>query len=136
MTDGGATEPKLSKRWIRRARGGPPEGWISKTAPDVLGDGILAPESGPRTHMCRRVEHRTSKKSGTWRCVDVCFPAGFPLMCRSASCASESEVSGRRRAGQKKSLAAARRSDGGGGGGFRKENKVTERKHSHRKKNN
>ena len=36
------------KKWIRKARGGPSEGWISKTALDELGDGIAAPESGSR----------------------------------------------------------------------------------------
>ena len=57
-TDGGAAEPKWSKRWIRRARGGPSEGWISKTAPDKPGDGISVPKSGPRASAwnagCRR----------------------------------------------------------------------------------
>ena len=42
-------------------------------------------------------------------------------------------VFGWRRAGRKKSP-AARRFDGGGDGGFRKKNKVTGRKHGHRKK--
>ena len=126
----------MSKRWIRRARGGPPEGWISKTTSDEPGDGILAPESGPRAHTCRRLEHKPSKKSGAWRRVHDCFPTGFPPMCRSASCALKSKVSGRRRAGRKKSP-EARRFDGsgsGGGRGFWKENKVIGRKHSHQKK--
>ena len=123
-------EPKLSKRWIRRARGGPSEGWISKMASDEPRDGISASESGTR----RRMECRPSEKSGVWRRVDGCFPAGFPSTCRSALCASESKVSGRRRAGRKKSP-AVRRSDGGSSGErFLKENKVTGRKYGHRKK--
>ena len=134
MTDGGAAELKLLKWWIRRAQGGPPEGWISKMVPDELGDGISASESGPHAHKRRRVESRPPEKSGVWRCVDGCFPAGFPPTCRLASCASESEVSSWRRAGWKKSP-AVRRSDGGGRGeGFRKENKVIGRKHGHQKK--
>ena len=40
------------------------------------------------------------------RCVDDYFPVGFPLTCRLASCASKSEVAGRRRASRKKSSAA------------------------------
>ena len=59
-----------------------------------------------------RVESKLSKKSGAWRHVESYFPAGFPQTCRSASCASESEVSDRRRVGWKKSP-AVRRSDGG-----------------------
>ena len=64
MTDGGAAEPKMSKRWIRRAWGGPSEGWISKTAPNEPGDGISASESGPRSHTRWRVERRPPEKSG------------------------------------------------------------------------
>ena len=57
-------EPKLPKRWRRKARGGPPEGWISKMAPNEPRDGILAPESGSRTHTRRRVELKPLEKSG------------------------------------------------------------------------
>ena len=105
-------------------------------APDEPGDGISALESGPRVHTRWRLECRPLEKSGAWRRVESCFPVGFPLICRSASCASESKVSGRRRAGRKKSsVAVVRRSDGSDSGeGFQKENKVTGRKHGHRKK--
>ena len=66
-----------------------------------------------------------------------CLSAGFPLTCRSASCASESEVVGRRSACWKSWLEKV--GAGGGGeeeirrrsGGFRKEMKVTGRKHGH-----
>ena len=76
---------------------------------------------------------RGTQAAGEERRVDDYFPTGFPPTCRSVSCALEFEVVGRRRAGRKKSL-AARRSNGGGEG-FRKENKVTGRKHGHRKRN-
>ena len=96
MIDGGAVEPKLPKRWRRKARGGSPEGWINKTTPDEL----------------RKVGHAPTR-AGAWNssrrrrwCVDDRFPAGFPPTCRSTSCASKSEVSGRRRAGRKKSSVA------------------------------
>ena len=56
----------------------------------------------------RRVDGKLPKRSGAWRCVRDCFLAGLPPTCRSASGASESEVSGRRRAGWKVT-------DGGGG---------------------
>ena len=62
-------EPKLSKRWIRRARGRPPEGWISKTVSDEPGDGISAQESGPRAHKRLRVERKLPEKSGAWMAV-------------------------------------------------------------------
>ena len=126
----------MPKRWRRKARGGLSEGWISKTASNEPRDGISAPESGSRAHMSRRVELRPPEKSGElrWpRRVDDCFPAGFPPTCRSASCASESKVADRRRDGRKKSPAARRSDDGGRG--FRKENKMIERKHGHRKRN-
>ena len=96
-------------------------------------DVISAPESGSRPHTRRRVELGQPEKSGAWWRVDDCFPEGFPPTCRSASCASESEVASQRRAGRKKSLAARR--SGGGDRGFQKENKVTGRKHGHRKRN-
>ena len=50
--------------------------------------------------------HGTQAVEEEWR-VDSCFLAGFPLTCRSASCPSESEVSGWRRASRKKSPMAA-----------------------------
>ena len=122
----------MPKRWRRKARGGSPEGWISKMVPNEPGDGTSTLEIGSHAHTHRQVELRLPEKSAAWRCVDDCFSAGFPPTCRSASCASESEVSNQRRTGRKKSP-IARRSDGGGG--FRKENKVTGRKHGHRKRN-
>ena len=89
-------------------------------------------------HAHTRVKGKPPEKSGTWRCVESCFPAGFSPTCRLASCASESEVSDRRRAGRKSHrgqgdpmTVAVRRSDDEG---FQKENKVTGRKHDHRKK--
>ena len=123
----------MGKSLIGSARGGPPEGWISKTTPDELGDGISSPKSGPRAYTSpNALAHGRQAAEEEWH-VESCS-MGFPLTCRSASCASESEVSDRRSVGQKKSL-VARRSDGGGsGGGFGKENKVTGRKHDHRKK--
>ena len=78
--------------------------------------------------------HGTQATGEEW-CVDDCFSVGFPSTCRSALCALESDVSDRRRAGRKKSLAAKRSNSGGDKGGFRKENKVTGRKHGHRKRN-
>ena len=56
---------------------------------------------------------------------------GLPLACRSASCASESEVlAGEELAGNSPTAATTRRSDGGG---FWQENKVTRMKHDHQK---
>ena len=88
-------------------------------------------------HTCQRVDGKLPEKSGVWQRVGSYFPARFPLTCRSASCASEYEVSGRRRAGWKNhrrqgdpTVATARRYDDGG---FRKDNKGTERKHDHRR---
>ena len=49
-TNGGAAEPKLPKKWRRKAQGGPSKEWISKTTPNEPGDGILAAESGSRAH--------------------------------------------------------------------------------------
>ena len=43
-------ELKWAKRWMRRARGGPSEGWISKTAPDEPSYEISSPESVPHAH--------------------------------------------------------------------------------------
>ena len=43
-------EAKWAKRWIRRARGGPSEGWSSKTASDKPRCGVLSPENDPRAH--------------------------------------------------------------------------------------
>ena len=85
------------KRWRRKARGGPPEGWISKTAPNEPGDGI-SPKSGSRTHKSQRVKLNSWEKIGTWWSVGDCLPTGFPPTIRSATCASESKVSGWRRA--------------------------------------
>ena len=92
-----------------------------------------------RAHTHWRVEGKPLEKNGAWQPVESCFPTGFPPMCRSASCISKSKVSDRRRAGRKSqwrqgdptTAVAVKRSDGGG---FREENKVTERKHDHRKK--
>ena len=75
------------------AQGGPPKGWISKMAPNEPGDGISATESGSRAQTRQHVELRPLEKICAWRRVVDCFPIGFPLTCRSASCASESEVS-------------------------------------------
>ena len=86
------------KRWRTKARGGPPEGWISKTAPDEPRNGISASESGSRAHMRQHVKLSPWEKIGAWRSVGDCLSAGFPSTSRSASCAPESEVSGRKRA--------------------------------------
>ena len=75
----------MEKRWIRRAWGGPPKGWVSKTAPDEPGYEISSSESGPRAHTRRRVEGKSSEMSGVWWRVESCFPTEFPPMCRSAS---------------------------------------------------
>ena len=42
----------MGKRWIRRAWGGPSEGWSSKTASDDFGCGVPSPEKDPRAHTC------------------------------------------------------------------------------------
>ena len=81
---------------------------------DELGDGISASESGPCAHTLRCVESKPPKKSGAWQRVESCLPTGFPPTFRSASCASESEVSDQRRASRKKSP-PTRRFDGGDG---------------------
>ena len=47
-------ELKWAKRWIRRARGGPPEGWSTKTTPDEPGYEVSSSESEPRAHMNTR----------------------------------------------------------------------------------
>ena len=52
-------------------------------------------------HARWSVDDKLSERSGAWQCVGSCFLTGFPLTCRSASCASESKVSNRRRAGRK-----------------------------------
>ena len=129
------------KRWRRKAQGGPPKGWISKTAPNEPGHGIAALESGSCAHKRRRVRLGPPEKIGAWRHVGDCLSTGFPLTGRSASCASESEVAGWRRACWKSWLEKVTDGSGGGeeikgqSGGFRKEKKVTGRKHNHRKKN-
>ena len=70
-------------------------------ASDELVYEVLSPESEPRAHTRRRVDGKLSEGSGVWRRLGSCFPAGFPLTCRSASCASESEVFDHRRVGRK-----------------------------------
>ena len=100
------------KRWRRKAWGGSPEGWISKTALDKLGDGIAVLESGSLSHIRRHMKLSPLEKIGTWRSVSDCLPVGFPSTSRSASCALASEVAGWRRVCRKKSPVAARRSDG------------------------
>ena len=119
----------MSKRWIRRARGGLEE--------DRRRDG-----SARRRRTSLEMESRHRKvgqvptRPGAWNVGRrrrvargdarmAVFQGGFPPTCKSASCASKFEVSNRRRASQKKS-SAARRSDGddNSGGGFQKENKV------------
>ena len=75
------------KRCRRKARGGLPEEWISKTAPDKPRDGIAALESGSRPHTRRRVKLSPPKKIGAWRCMGDYLSTGFPLMSRSALCA-------------------------------------------------
>ena len=70
-TDGGVAEPKLPKKWRRKARGGLSEGWISKTASDELGDGIMAPESGSRAHTLWSMKLGPPEKIGVW--VTVCW---------------------------------------------------------------
>ena len=94
----------------------------------------LCTEKWVSAHTHWRVELRPLEKSGTWQGMDDYFLMGFPPMCRSASCSLEYEVAGRRRASRKKSLVTRRSGDGSGGGGFRKENKVTKRKHGHQKR--
>ena len=48
LTECGGGE--MGKKGIRRDRGGPPEGWSSKTAPDEPGYEVPSPESDPRAH--------------------------------------------------------------------------------------
>ena len=43
-------ELKWAKRWIKRAWGGPPEGWSSKTTPDEPRYEVPSSESDPRAH--------------------------------------------------------------------------------------
>ena len=54
-----------------------------------------------RAHKRRRMDGKLLERSGAWRRVWSWFPTGFPPTCKSASCASKSEVSDRKRAGQK-----------------------------------
>ena len=63
---------------------------------------------------CPHKPVRGTQALGEERRVDDCFPTGFPPTCRSASCASEFEVSCRRRAGRKKSPAAVAADEGSG----------------------
>ena len=62
-------ELKWAKRWIRRARGGPSEGWSSKTAPDEPGYDVPSLESDPRAHTLWRVDGKLPKMSGACRAV-------------------------------------------------------------------
>ena len=72
MTDRGATVPKLPKRWRRKARGGSPKGWISKTALDEPGDEISASESGSCSHTRPHVLARGTQAVGEERRVATC----------------------------------------------------------------
>ena len=47
-------------------------------------------------HTCWHVEGKLPERSSAWRRVGSCFPVGFALTCRSASCTSKPEVSGRK----------------------------------------
>ena len=62
-------------------------------------------------HRRRRVDDKLPERSGTWWRAWSWFPTGFPPMCRSASCTSESEVSDQKRAGQKSHRRRRRRGD-------------------------
>ena len=76
------------KRWRMKARGGPPEGWINKTAPNELGDGISTLESGSRAHTCRCMKLSPREKISAWQSMGNYLPARFPSTGRSASYAS------------------------------------------------
>ena len=89
------------KRQRRKARGGPPEGLISKTALNEPGDGISVPKSGSRAHTLRHVKLSLWEKIDTWWSMGDCLLEGFPLTGRSTLCTLESEVSDRRRAYRK-----------------------------------
>ena len=67
--DRGVAKPKLPKKWRRKAWGGQPKGWISKTVLDELGDGIAVPESGSRAHTHWHVKLSPSEKIGAWATV-------------------------------------------------------------------
>ena len=64
------------KRWRRKARGGSSEGWISKTAPDEPGDGIVASESGSSAHTRWRMRLSPPEKIGAW--ARVCRWVDWP----------------------------------------------------------
>ena len=66
-TDRGVAEPKLPKKWRRKARGGPSEGWISKMAPN--GNGIATLESGSCAHTRQRVKLSPLEKIDVWATV-------------------------------------------------------------------
>ena len=67
-------ELKWAKRWIRRAWGGPPEGWSSKTTSDEPGYEVSSSESEPCAHTLQRVDGKLSGKSCAWGAV---FRRGF-----------------------------------------------------------
>ena len=65
-TDGGAVESKFPKKVEKEGSGGPLNEWISKMAPNELGDGISALESGSRAHTCQRVKLSLREKINAW----------------------------------------------------------------------
>ena len=69
--------------------------------PDELGCGVSSSENDPRPHTRTHALTREPQAAEERRRVRGCFPMRLPPACRSASCASESEVSGRRRASRK-----------------------------------
>ena len=131
-----------TEKWVtcRRVELRPPEGWISKTASDKPGDGISAPKSGSCAHTCQRVELGLPEKSDAWMTV---FRRSFlrlvdrPRAPWNPRSPTGEELVGKSHRRREDLTAATGRSDGGGGGnrGFWKENKVTGRKHGHRKRN-
>ena len=105
-------------------------------ASDEPGYEIWSPKSGSRAHTRPRVEGKPSEKSGAWRAV---FRRGFlqrvdrPRAPRNLRYLAGEELVGKShwRQGDPTGATAVRKSDDGG---FRKENKVTGRKHDHRNK--
>ena len=109
--DGGVAKPKLPKK-VEKEGSGRTAGEMDQQ--DCVGQAWRwnrgAGKWVTRPHVPESGSHapaHETQSAGEDRLVGDCLPAWFPPTGRSTSCASESEVVGR-----KKSSAAARRSDG------------------------
>ena len=90
--------------------------------------GVPSPEKKARALTRTHAPARGRQAAGECRRVRFWLPAGLPPANRSASCASKSVLSGRRRASEKSPAAVTTAADGGGCGGCGGEKEIRRRR--------